>query len=107
MFMDLDVEARIRETEMQIPLSRFETVLEFIGALAQRVSLTSSKGRERRQYAIACKETRNVTTCMTNNQLGGSPILDLPVLILLILVLVITMHTTISQILYPSREPIL
>jgi hypothetical protein len=31
--------------------------------------------------------------------------LDLPVLILLILVLVITMHTTISQILYSSREP--
>ena len=30
---------------------------------------------------------------------------DLPLLILLILVLVNTMHTTISQILYPSREP--
>jgi hypothetical protein len=42
---------------------------------------------------------------MTNNKLGGSPMLDLPVLILLILVLVITMHTTISQILYPSRKP--
>ena len=41
---------------------------------------------------------------MTNNKLGGSTILDLPVLILLILVLVNTMHTTISQILYPSRE---
>ena len=31
--------------------------------------------------------------------------LDLPVLILLILFLVNTMHTIISQILYPSREP--
>jgi len=33
---------------------------------------------------IACKETRNVTTHMTNNKLEGSPMLDLPVLILLI-----------------------
>jgi hypothetical protein len=57
--------------------------------------------------AIACKETRNVTTRMTDNKLGGSSMLDLPVLVLLILVLVNTMHTTISQILYPSREPIL
>jgi hypothetical protein len=49
--------------------------------------------------AIACKETRNVTTRMTDNKLGGSSMLDLPVLVLLILVLVNTMHTTISQIL--------
>jgi hypothetical protein len=31
--------------------------------------------------------------------------LDRPVLTLLILILVVTMHTTISQILYPSRDP--
>ena len=53
---------------------------------------------------IACKETRNVTTHMTNNNLERSPTPDSPVLILLILVLVITMHTTISQILSPGRE---
>jgi hypothetical protein len=41
---------------------------------------------------------------MTNNKLERSPTPDLPVLILLILVLVITMHTTISQMLYPGRK---
>lgn len=53
---------------------------------------------------MVCKETRNVMTHMTNNKLERSPTPDLPVLILLILVLVITMHTTISQILYAGRE---
>jgi hypothetical protein len=59
-------------------------------AASYSVAITiSKKGKSERDAHNACKEKGNITTHITNNQLGGALMLDLPVLLLLILVLVI------------------